>query len=87
MRYTGGLTIIVSPPLSGKTLAYLLPLVTKRELAWSSSSCEGGIPHPRLVILVPSSWSARAVYTRASELTSALSANRRFRYRDKSFLT
>ena len=74
----GSLSILVSPPLSGKTLAYLLPLATKRELVRlvDSSEC---VPQPRLVVLVASSWGAQAVYTRARELVSALSASRRFR--------
>jgi superfamily II DNA/RNA helicase len=69
------LTIIVSPPNSGKTLAYLLPLVTKREVSHPRSD----VPHPRLIVVVRSSWGAQAVHTRAVELMSAQSAHRRFR--------
>ena len=73
------LTVLVSPPLSGKTLAYLLPLVTRRELVRSVDSSEC-VPQPRLMVLVASSWGAQAVFTRARDLVSALSASRRFRW-------
>ena len=74
----GNLSILISPPLSGKTLAYLLPLATRRELARVADSSEC-VPQPRLIVLVASSWGAQAVFTRARDLVSALSANRRFR--------
>lgn len=74
----GNFTTLISPPLSGKTLAYLLPLVTKREVARQLDGLDG-VPQPRLIVLVASSWDARAVFTRAQELISALSASRRFR--------
>lgn len=76
LRQGRGLTIIVSPPNSGKTLAYLLPLVTSREV----SHPRVDVPHPRLVVVVRSSWGVQAVHTRAVELMSAQSAHRRFRY-------
>lgn len=76
LRQGRGLTIIVSPPNSGKTLTYLLPLVTSREV----SHPRVDVPHPRLVVVVRSSWGVQAVHTRAVELMSAQSAHRRFRY-------
>ena len=74
----GNLSILVSPPLSGKTLAYLLPLATRRELARLADDSEC-VPQPRLIVVVASSWGAQAVFTRARDLVSALSASRRFR--------
>ena len=71
-----GLTLIVSPPNTGKTLSYLLPLVTNRELCPSTEE----MPRPRVVVVVHSSWGALAVHTRAVQLMSAQSAHRRFRY-------
>ena len=70
-----GLTLIVSPPNTGKTLSYLLPLVTNRELCPSTEE----MPRPRVVVVVHSSWGALAVHTRAVQLMSAQSAHRRFR--------
>ena len=74
-----GNTLLIAPPSSGKTLAYLLPLLTKKEGALNGDVPTAICPQPRVIILVASSWQARVVMSQSEQILSWLSANKRFR--------
>jgi hypothetical protein len=79
-RRERGLATIVAPANSGKTLAYLLPLAAGREASRGGPAAGSQLSRPRLVVVVPGSWEARAVHTRALEIMAAQSPHRRSRY-------
>ena len=76
-----GNTLLIAPPSSGKTLAYLLPLLTKKEGALNGSVAPSVSPtqQPRVVVLVASSWQARVVMARSRQILSWLCASKRFK--------